>query len=361
MSRWRVVLLCSAALVLPALGVLTPATAAPTSDQNRAYVAGDGVSVSCDSSQGGGCFDLNGSEVSATVRISDLAGATGVAGRYQFRDAAGEVVSTGAFCDEATIEVPAASSALEVLVPAADPVTCLPTAPSPTATGSIRAVFALTPGGPVPDVDVERQDCLQAAPAAFGRSGATDDGQQVQLDVLVLLDGVTRERGDEIMAKAAEAYAPLDIVLVPRFRPVRFTSEYDDALIGEARNAVGGQVPKDVDVVLALTSKQNRGQADCIGGIRFPDRAFAVSPDLEDRPISVAAGIELGMIEDRAAMTAAHEIGHLLGGQHHDGNCIELPDSCTLMSSPAVKPATRVFSVVNAAIVRGHAVAYATP
>lgn len=359
MSRRQLV--APVAIVLVAFGVtlLPPASAAPTDDRNRAYVAGDGLNVTCDGSDGGGCFTLTGREATATVRISDLAGVTGVAGRYRFRDVSGEILAAGAFCDRTTVEVPAGSAGLEVLVPAFDPVICLPAAPSPTATGSIRVVFSTAPGAPV-DVDVERQDCLQAAPATAGRSGLTDSGQDVELDVLVLLDGVTRERGVEIMTKAAEAYAPLGITVVSRFRPVSFTSDRDDELIGEARNAVGGEVPKGVDVVLGLTSKQGRGQADCIGGIRFADRAFAVSPDHADKNIDVAAGVQLGRIENRAAMTAAHEIGHLLGAQHHFGNCAEVPDHCTLMTSPSVQPATLVFSTANAAIVRGHAVAYAT-
>jgi len=61
------------------------------------------------------------------------------------------------------------------------------------------------------------------------------------------------------------------------------------------------------------------------------------------------------------AMT--HEIGHLLGAQHHYGNCTEgrtpVPGSgwCTVMF-PSVLNAN-VFGTLEAAVVRGYAVSYA--
>jgi hypothetical protein len=174
----------------------------------------------------------------------------------------------------------------------------------------------------------DTQDCLEAAPAAVSATGITDNGDRISLDVLVLLDGLTKARGVEVMTKAAQAYAPLGIKLKSRFRKVNFSSDGNYAsLFDEMIKAVDGKRPKATDVVYLLTGKDLydidsngernydiSGVAYCIGGVRYPDAAFAIgegaSPwevELNDATFS--------------AKTAAHEIGHVMGAQHHYGNC----------------------------------------
>jgi hypothetical protein len=219
-------------------------------------------------------------------------------------------------------------------------------------------------------IDGEPRECLEPTPAAL----ALDTGQTVTLTVVTLLDGVGKERGQQVLAKAAESYAPLNIALESRFRTVELTGDDADGLIQQAKALYGGERPRGVDIVYVLTSKNIQlggntavaGLADCIGGVRFPDRAFAVGENItENRPLGPFVTTVNG-----TAVVAAHEIGHLMGAHHHYANCVEgiAPDEllgleltpCTLMFN-AVNPASLRFSAVNGPVVRGHAVDFASP
>lgn len=184
--------------------------------------------------------------------------------------------------------------------------------------------------------------------------------------MLVLLDGVDQERGEQVMEKAAEAFEPLKIELTNTYQAADLPPGDGQLMLSHAMNEVGPDVPAGFDVVHVLTSKTLNvfGQADCIGGVAFRDRAYSVSSDVEDRPIQLIGDIGFGFIEDLAAKIAAHEIGHLMGGHHHLGNCIldtlaTDPAGCTVMLDPAPLPSQLAFSTLNGAIVRGHAVRYA--
>jgi hypothetical protein len=216
--------------------------------------------------------------------------------------------------------------------------------------------------------------CLEAVPAALGISGITDLGQTVSLDVAVLLDGVSVGEGNLIMTKAAESYAPLNVDLnVVSYTSVAFTGTEGDDLIQQAKNHFGGQRPAGTDLVYVLSSKDLTtdgdtglaGLADCIGGVRFPHRAFAVGE---------AVGIEEALVGpfrinvDAHPEVAAHELGHLMGVHHHYANCVEgnlqgdVDDlsPCTLMFN-FVDFQSLNFSVLEGSVARGHAVKYASP
>ncbi|HEX2225186.1 MAG TPA: zinc-dependent metalloprotease family protein [Thermoanaerobaculia bacterium] len=216
--------------------------------------------------------------------------------------------------------------------------------------------------------------CLEAVPAALGISGITDLGQTVSLDVAVLLDGVSVNEANQIMTRAAISYAPLNVDLnVVSYTTVNFTGTEGDALIQQAKNHFGGKRPAGSDLVYVLSSKDLTtdgdvslaGLADCIGGVRFPHRAFAVGE---------ASGIEESLIGpfrlqvDAHPEVAAHELGHLMGGHHHYANCVEgnlqgdLDDlsPCTLMFN-FVDFQSLNFSVLEGIVARGHAVQYASP
>jgi hypothetical protein len=215
-------------------------------------------------------------------------------------------------------------------------------------------------------------ECLEPVPESASISGATDDGKVISLESLVLLDGISLRRGKHLMTIAARSYKPLDIVLKPTFRSVAFSNsgEYHE-MEKAALDAVGGQRPQGFDVAYVMTDKDLHDQGDygiagfafCIGGIRYPKMAFAIgegaSPwerELDDRMFS--------------AKIAAHEIGHLLGAQHHYGNCIEgngstegggEPSICTLMWPAEVAFVALNFGTQEATVVRGHAVDFASP
>jgi hypothetical protein len=219
-------------------------------------------------------------------------------------------------------------------------------------------------------VDGEPRECLAPVPPALG----LDLGQPITLSVVTLLDGITAARGAEVMAKAAEAYAPLNVVVESQFQTVSFTGDEAEGLIQQAKDLFGGERPQGADLVYVLTSKNIQsggnasvaGLADCIGGVRFPERAFAVGENIsENDPLGPFVTTVNG-----TAVVAAHELGHLMGAHHHYANCVEgvaadelLANQltpCTLMFN-AVDTASLKFSIVNTPVVRGHAVDYASP
>ena len=233
-------------------------------------------------------------------------------------------------------------------------------------------------------VDVVRE-CLELVPDSIAVPIA-DDGQQVELSVMLLLDGTEAAVAQQLMVRAAESYRPLNINLVLKAaETVAYTTAVSDELIDSAKATVGGQPPAGIDLVGVFTTKSMQsatggagtvvGQADCIGGIRWRDTSFFVVSDIRDieNPQTGTTGtlgsLGLNPNVDATAEVFAHEIGHLMGAHHHYANCVEGNLSsagpgdvspCTLMF-PAVNFASLNFAALEGAIVRGHAVNYAKP
>lgn len=251
-----------------------------------------------------------------------------------------------------------------------------------TAAGTSAAPAVIT--SPIQDPE---RDCLEAIPESASVAQVTDAGQTISLEVLVLMDGISASRAREVLDTMAESYAPLSIEAAPRFRKVRLShdgveavtpggppEETGDALrlIREAKALLGGTRPQGVDVVLILTSKNIfyddgqrqyglAGLADCIGGVRYPEHAFAVSEG--ESPWEETVGDQL-----LSGKIAAHEVGHLMGAHHHYANCgqgdrhPEGSDSyCTVMFPAQIRFMARNFGTIEAVVVRGHAVDFASP
>ena len=209
--------------------------------------------------------------------------------------------------------------------------------------------------------DGENEDCLQLAPAALGTGSETE-----LLNVAVLLDDVSEADGRRVMERARAAYTPINVDLRSSFQEISVSSNQANDLMNAAKNHFGGSRPAGTDVVYLLTSKDIddgslAGLADCIGGVRYPDRAFAIGEYSDDSNGSSIFGLELGA--DSTAKIAAHEIGHLLGAHHHQSNCtesatFEANGGCTLMIND-IGLASLGFSTVNGTVSRGVVQAFA--
>ena len=234
-------------------------------------------------------------------------------------------------------------------------------------------------------VDADGADCLEAVPSDVGLPGLTDAGQSIELSVMLLLDGTDAAVAGQLMARAAESYAPLGINLVlKKTKTVSYTSLVSEDLIAAAKATVGGVPPRGIDLVGVFTTKEMQsiaggatvvGQADCIGGVRFDQHSFFVVSDIRsiEDPQTGTTGtlssLGLNPNVDATAEVLAHEMGHLMGAQHHYANCVEGNLSsagpndlspCTLMFN-AVNFSSLNFGLLSGAVVRGHAVGYAAP
>ena len=222
----------------------------------------------------------------------------------------------------------------------------------------------------------DAKDCLQATPAQRSVYGV-DGRDEVVLDVHFVLDGPHSEWGEAMAKFAAEPFADVGVVIDPTFEEVWFdpTGELEDGtptidpeeLMQATRQHLGGYRPHGTDVVYTFTTKELvssgalggsvAGQADCIGGVQYPDAAFAVG--------------EVGLQDERGwnkygGKIAAHEVAHLMGAHHHYANCAEADEEgrredltvCTLMFNDVFLISLRM-STINGAIVRGHALEYA--
>jgi hypothetical protein len=265
-------------------------------------------------------------------------------------------------------------------------------------------------------IDEDPEDCEEFVPESVGFSGVTDEGQTVSLDVRVLLDfaqgaqieQLRREaeaepdeavraqklaevqvmhqqqidRAKGLLDAAIGSYAPFDIdfkmsgfeFLKPLNADGTPRNRTDDAqnIINLAKEQFGGQRPPGSDIVYVLTDLDIQlpglgnlvaGLADCIGGVRYPNRAFAVGEISQDIPIGPVT-----FYYEATAKIAAHEVGHLMGAHHHYQNCVEgiptelveagEPSPCTLMTN-FVDFQSLNFGQIEGLAVRGHAVDFA--
>lgn len=227
------------------------------------------------------------------------------------------------------------------------------------------------------DAAIESEDlttCLEPVPEAVGLPPVLDIGQIVSLDVAVLLDDVDAGLANLIMTRAAESYAPLGVTVnVTSYKNVSFEGTEGSALIQQAKDYYGGARPDGSDLVYVLSSKDLTtggdtglaGLADCIGGVRFDTRAFAVGEavGIDEFPIGPFL-LEV----DAHPEIAAHELGHLMGAHHHYANCVEGQlqgeandlSPCSLMFN-FVDFQSLNFALLNTTVVRGHAVEFASP
>lgn len=197
--------------------------------------------------------------------------------------------------------------------------------------------------------------CTELVPHAVAISN-----KKVRMDLRVLLDGVGRKRAARAVGWMRRAYAPLGISVAPTYQRVSFKGRDADGLNRQAKKLYGGKRPRGIDVVYTITDKNITaagltgtsdsvaGLADCIGGVRFAKRAFAVG-EVFDSPVDTGKCL-------------AHEIGHLFGGHHHYTSPEGMlgPEANLLdLMGPSLGLISLRFSTVNALMVRAHAQLYA--
>jgi hypothetical protein len=369
------VLVCLAVLA-SGLPSSSAAGAPKTRVEIQPYTLGLDVGHFCEIDVGGGCFALNPTDRYVTLEFRDDNGER-VDALVDFNDKYGAVHRTAAVCGKRRLRIPDSANHMDVILQTATMGVqgCAATqGPASATAGEIVATFEIGKSRIFPKREFEQpQDCGTQVPDQVAVPGVNDDGAPVSLDVIVLLDGVSKDAAAAAMREAARSYAPLNIVLrAIEYRDMAFEESDAPYLISQAKAAVGGAVPDVADVVLVLTSRSPLsvydlplagGQADCLAGIRWANRAFALAVSLEPTP----AG-PLTFYTHGTARVIAHEIGHVLGAQHQMANCVEGitdlaaddPTPCTLMSEFADFD-SRDFGTLEGAVVRGHAVAYAKP
>lgn len=229
----------------------------------------------------------------------------------------------------------------------------------------------------VPSGDLDREYACSSGstllPTSHELPVLGDYETEVVLDVAVLLVGVDPDVADEIMGLVVDLYAPLGIKVRWVNEAVDFeinpppdesvtgmvlsTSE-SRAYIEASKQHFGGARPWWADVVYTMVDGELAsavaGQADCVGGIAYPDAAFAVGE------------VDTQRLARRNAKIAGHEIAHLLAAHHHFANCaegdkgalVEDLTPCTLMFND-VGLISLGFSTLEAAVVRYYALEYA--
>ena len=235
-------------------------------------------------------------------------------------------------------------------------------------------------------IDIEAEDCSERVPATYAAPALAYP--DVNIDATIMLDGIARADAEKIVQRANTAYVDYGLEIVATYRKLALKADSiqtDDtgkpvegievqAAVAAAKAALGGSRPLGSDVVYVMTTKDLYlegyddgvlGWAECIGGVRYPNRAFATG----EIPTSFStAGLNFYL--DAGAKVLAHEIGHLLGAHHEYGNCAQgigpedvtnrEPAACTVMFAYVDFQSLRL-GAVDGSVIRGHAEDYATP
>ena len=241
---------------------------------------------------------------------------------------------------------------------------------------TIAAPVAVGAAEPAPMrtvIDRVDQDCQQIPPEEMPPL-ATAIGMDLELSVRVLFARGTKKVVEQHMVTTGEAFARIGISLDDSYDRLDVPAAWitPGATLPDAtaeqhwkliKSHYGGVRPPNTDVVYFFSPHWGGGMADCIGGVRFADRAFAFgSLDYAIESVVPAPTVDEGVI-------AAHEIGHLLGAHHHYSNCTEAPllgalegqaAACTTMS-PLATSASAFFGVIERSFIRHFTEKYAQP
>jgi hypothetical protein len=221
-------------------------------------------------------------------------------------------------------------------------------------------------------------DCGGHPDRTVAVGSATDVGTQVPVEVLVLLDRVAdRGYAEAVVEKAAGAFRPLGLALVPHFVEADLEGDFTPDLFEQARSLAGQLDGRSYDAVMVATGLDVRskfgndtGGPYCIGGVRRRAEleAVAISEIGYGQRRFPRLSRETHLRHD--AIVFAHGLGHVFGARHEHGNCAEgsaPSDSshreegarlCTVMDQSLGWTDLR-FGSLETNIIRGHALRYA--
>ncbi|MDX6223704.1 MAG: hypothetical protein QOE64_80 [Frankiales bacterium] len=205
-------------------------------------------------------------------------------------------------------------------------------------------------------------DCFQIPPDHVPAIPA-DTSKRLRVSVRILSAPKDAAEVRREMPFIAHTYAKIGIAVRLSYDTIAVRPGSIDNLLEQAKARYGGIRPRGVDVVFLATDEfGGGGYADCVGGVAYGERAFAVGD------VHYAASGAVPVPYVKAGLIAAHEIGHLLGAHHHYAECGAWaePDTvtegtvgpCTLMF-PAAAGASGTFSPVETAYIRDYASHYA--
>ena len=235
----------------------------------------------------------------------------------------------------------------------------------------LLAPAAAGASGGQPVIDADPAECTSAlTPEEMPAFDLTTD-PRLDLDVRILAESRDLRTAKQHMRTTVAAYDRIGIEVDATYDSIEVPEEWNNApelfpdrpaedLWKLIKNHYNGVRPKGVDLVYYFTRYWGGGMADCIGGVRYPDTAFAFgSIDYAIESTVPAPHVDEGVI-------AAHELGHLLGAHHHYSDCAAAPVGatygwaavCTTMS-PLATTASPVFGTLEQSFVRHYTEKYA--
>ncbi len=201
------------------------------------------------------------------------------------------------------------------------------------------------------------QNCVQAPPERTPAVPA-DTSRRLPLRVRLVTSVADLPFMKKESAYLVEVYRRIGVDVRVSLDTMAVPDSKDQfVLIDAVRARYGGMRPRGTDVVFLGTDNfAGGGFALCVGGVAFPEQAFAVGG------LHYKANGSVSVPYVRAGLIAAHEIGHLLGGQHHYATCGLGADTsapgtagpCTVMF-PAAAGASGGFSPLETAYLRDYA------
>ena len=245
---------------------------------------------------------------------------------------------------------------------------------------ALAVVAAPAVSQPLPrPIDDTEENCTASSlfPAA-AYVPVIDPGDEITMNLFLVGDrGIGEYRMRELVARAGKAYKPLGMKLdVVGVQEAVLEGTDSKGLLNQAKTLFpDGERPVGADAVLIFTSVNLTnstgdavaGQADCVGGIEFPRKAFVViEADRSDEPLDFEG---VTMFGHTTAKIAAHELAHLFGAHHQYANCVEgIPSEsedaeaspCTVMFND-VGLVSLAFSALEGTVVRGYALEHLTP